>query len=307
MEDSSIPRRSFVKLLAGGATLGTAALVLGRVGGLNGGTVTHQSETAMGAPSPLAPPPTQSTLRLSRVYRFIDVATGAPQISVFPDNAPSGDTPLEVRMKHFTEIENFTFLGYVLAHELGGKYAKPITTIAGLTVPDAEFQKLVKTAQTDLLTDEDLGDTVLDVGINWEHFVASNNNLMTATDPLKITDLPMQAKIDSLDLIAEALVQEVNVRSIGKTHVKVHVSTVDSYGSPITGYAIELWQNGYQIDSKYSPCTFTVKRGAYQVYANSFAGVNFNHWQDGSTDPYYSFDLTSLVGNTLDLTASYYP
>jgi len=44
-----------------------------------------------------------------------------------------------------------------------------------LQVPDEEFQNFVNEAQTVLLTDEDLADTVLDVGINWEHFVASND------------------------------------------------------------------------------------------------------------------------------------
>src|SRR5437870_12974199 len=46
-------------------------------------------------------------LKLSRVFRFQDPQTAASQISDFPDSNPSGDTPLEVRMKHFTEIENF--------------------------------------------------------------------------------------------------------------------------------------------------------------------------------------------------------
>ncbi|TLX93274.1 MAG: hypothetical protein E6K96_09640 [Thaumarchaeota archaeon] len=71
-------------------------------------------------------------------------------------------------------------------------------------------------AQTDNLTDEDLGDTLLDVGINWEHFVASTNNILIPDQPLKITDSAMQAKIDSLDLITEALVAEVNLRSLQK-------------------------------------------------------------------------------------------
>src|SRR5260370_946121 len=74
-----------------------------------------------------------NALKLSRVFRFVDPGTGAAQISDFPDSDPPGDTPLEVRMKHFTEIENFTFLAYVLAHELGGG-TKPIRTMADLQV-----------------------------------------------------------------------------------------------------------------------------------------------------------------------------
>jgi hypothetical protein len=155
-------------------------------------------------------------LRLSRVFRFNDPQTGAPQISDFPDSNPTGDTPLEIRMKHFTEIENFTFLAHVLGHELGGTTPRPIRTVADLQVPDDEFQNFVNTARTVSLTDEDLADTVLDVGINWEHFVASNDNLLIPDHPLKITDVLMQEKIDSLDVITEALVREVNFRSIEK-------------------------------------------------------------------------------------------
>lgn len=155
-------------------------------------------------------------LRLSRVFRFNDQQTGAPQISEFPDSNPTGDTPLEVRMKHFTEIENFTFLAYVLGHELEGTTPKPIRTIMILQVPDEEFQNFVNTAKTMSLTDEQLADVVLDVGINWEHFVASTDNLLLPEHPLKISDVLMQEKIDSLDFITEALVKEINFRSLEK-------------------------------------------------------------------------------------------
>jgi hypothetical protein len=154
-----------------------------------------------------------TALKLSRVFRFADPGTGAAQISDFPETDPTGDTPLEIRMKHFTEIENFSFLGYVLAHELGGG-SKPIRTVADLNVPDAEFENFVIQARAASVTDEELGDTVLDIGINWEHFVASNDNLLLPEHPLKISDVLMQEKIDSLDVITEALVREVNLRSI---------------------------------------------------------------------------------------------
>src|SRR5437899_10262174 len=155
-------------------------------------------------------------LKLSRVFRFNDPQTGAPQISDFPDSNPAGDTPLEIRMKHFTEIENFSFLAYVLGHELGGTTPRPIRTVGDLQVPDEEFQNFVNEAKTSTLTDEELADTVLDVGINWEHFVASNDNLLIPEHPLKITDVLMQEKIDALDIITEAFVREVNLRSIEK-------------------------------------------------------------------------------------------
>jgi len=96
----------------------------------------------------------------------------------------------------------------------------PIRTVTDLQVPDEEFQNFVNEAKTTTLTDEDLADTVLDVGINWEHFVASNDNLLIPEHPLKITDVLMQEKIDSLDIITEAFVREINLRSIEKKIVR---------------------------------------------------------------------------------------
>lgn len=148
----------------------------------------------------------------SRVFRFTN-QDGRPQISDFPDDPPTGATDLEVRMKHFTEIENFSFLGYVLAHELGDKGDAPISTIQDLQVPDSEFQAKVNDAKTHNFTNEQLGDVILDMGINWEHFVATFNNLLLPGNPLIISDVVMQRKIDSLDLITEALVREVNLRA----------------------------------------------------------------------------------------------
>src|SRR5712664_2311539 len=100
-----------------------------------------------------------SQLKLSRVFRFIDPQTGASQISDFPDSNSTGDTPLEIRMKHFTEIENFTFLAYTLAHELGGTTPRPVRTVTDSQVPDEEFQNFVNQAKTVTITDEELADT----------------------------------------------------------------------------------------------------------------------------------------------------
>jgi hypothetical protein len=206
--ERSPSKRQFLKsvLLAGAV----ANLALALPGGAYASSF-GKSSFALDSSAATAKP---SALNLSRVFRFNDPKTGAPQISVFPEVDPTGDTPLEIRMKHFTEIENFTFIGFVLAHETAGTAPKSISTITSLVVPDTEFQNLVNLAKKDKLTDEQLGDTLLDVGINWEHFVASNNTLLIPSMPTKITDTAMQAKIDSLDQITEALVAEVNVRSI---------------------------------------------------------------------------------------------
>jgi hypothetical protein len=206
--ETSPSKRQFLKsvLLAGAV----ANLALAMPGGVYASSFGKSSSS----PDSLGTSVKPSALNLSRVFRFNDPKTGAPQISAFPEVDPTGDTPLEIRMKHFTEIENFTFMGFVLAHETGGSIPKPISTITTLTVPDTEFQNLVNLAKTDKLTDEQLGDTLLDVGINWEHFVASTNTILIPSMPTKITDTAMQAKIDALDQITEALVAEVNLRSI---------------------------------------------------------------------------------------------
>ncbi len=113
----------------------------------------------------------------TRVLRIVDPVTGISQISPFPETPPQGLTDLEVRIRHFTEIENFGFLGYVLAHEIN---------------------------------QEALGDELLDICINWEHFVASTNDLMIPGHPLMIRDSRLQAIIDDLDEKSEALVIEIN-------------------------------------------------------------------------------------------------
>jgi hypothetical protein len=207
VERSPSKRRFLKSVLLAGAV---ANLALALPGGVYASSFDRPSFSLDSSGAAAKP----STLNLSRVFRFNDPKTGAPQISAFPEVDPTGETPLEIRMKHFTEIENFTFIGYVLAHETGGTTPKPISTITTLTVPDTEFQNLVNLAKKDKLNDEQLGDTLLDVGINWEHFVASNNNILIPSMPTKITDAAMQAKIDSLDQITEALVAEINLRSI---------------------------------------------------------------------------------------------
>jgi hypothetical protein len=150
---------------------------------------------------------------ISRVFRFNDAKTGAPQISVFPEQAPQGENDLEIRIKHFTEIENFGFLGFVLAHELGGKKQKRVRSLDNLNVEDAEVQGLIVNLRQANLSNEALGDELLDVDINWEHFVASTNDKLIPGDPLKVSDPQLQKKIDALDQLSEALVAEINQRS----------------------------------------------------------------------------------------------
>jgi hypothetical protein len=87
----------------------------------------------------------------------------------------------------------------------------------------------------------------------------------------------------------------------------IDVSTVNSAGTPISGYYIGLWQNGVQLQSCFSSCSFTVGDGqTYQVVAASFGSETFSHWQnDGSTGA----ETVSVpsTGGTVGLTAVYTP
>lgn len=124
--------------------------------------------------------------RTARIFRYYDANLRAFQVTKFPDDPPAGDTDLERRMRHFTEIENFSFFGHELARDIG---------------------------------EEKLADQIMDTGINWEHFVASTNDKMIPGQPTKISDLAMQAKIDELDQQTEDLVDLVNKLSAQRPHI----------------------------------------------------------------------------------------
>jgi hypothetical protein len=93
--------------------------------------------------------------------------------------------------------------------------------------------------------------------------------------------------------------------SAGSSTVKV--STVNSAGTPVSGYYVSLWQNGAQLQSCFSSCSFTVSDGqTYQVVAASFGSETFSHWQnDGSTGA----ETVSLpsTGGAVGVTAVYSP
>ena len=81
----------------------------------------------------------------------------------------------------------------------------------------------------------------------------------------------------------------------------VTVATVDSSGSVITGYYTTLWQNGALNQSCFSPCSFAVAPGTYQVAVSDFHGLYFNHWTDGTTTRFHTVIVGS--GSKVNLTA----
>ena len=88
--------------------------------------------------------------------------------------------------------------------------------------------------------------------------------------------------------------------------VTLIVKTVNSTGYPITGYFIQLYNStsGSQISSGYSPYNVTIATNkTYSVGANSFNGVNFNHWDLGYTNPTRTLGSLTLVK---DIITAYY-
>jgi hypothetical protein len=147
-----------------------------------------------------------------RIFRFTD-KDGHAQISDFPDSPPVGDTDLEIRNVHFTEIETIAFFAFILAHELKGPARSFGDQVSNLQVPDPLLQSQLATLQSLSLTDEEVGDTLTFFGLNWEHFIASTNSQLIPKHAKKMTDTLFQEKIDSLESIVEALVAEINFRS----------------------------------------------------------------------------------------------
>ena len=87
----------------------------------------------------------------------------------------------------------------------------------------------------------------------------------------------------------------------------VSVSTVNSAGSPITGYYTTLWQNGAQLQSCFSPCSFTLGNGqTYQVAVADYGAEVFNHWNDGTTSRFYTVSVPT-TSTTIPLKAFYSP
>ena len=87
----------------------------------------------------------------------------------------------------------------------------------------------------------------------------------------------------------------------------ISVNTVNSQNQPITGYYTTLWQNGNQLSSCFSPCSFTVNNGqTYGVEVANYGGESFSHWSDGVTTRMHTVSIPS-GGENFQLTAVYSP
>ena len=83
-------------------------------------------------------------------------------------------------------------------------------------------------------------------------------------------------------------------KSTGGSTVSLTVNSDDLSGNQITGLYIELQNtNGNDVAKGYTPVTFSAKSGQnYVVYANGYQKTQFNHWDDGTTNPARSITPT---------------
>ncbi|SRR5579885_315277 len=84
----------------------------------------------------------------------------------------------------------------------------------------------------------------------------------------------------------------------------VTVTSTDQNGNPITGYYTTLWQNGQQLQSGFSPASFTLNSGqTYEVAVADYGSYVFDHWSDGTTNRLHT--ITAQPGTLINLTAVY--
>lgn len=72
---------------------------------------------------------------------------------------------------------------------------------------------------------------------------------------------------------------------------QLKVSTIDSEGQEINGLWIEVIKDNKVILTGFSPTTFLLTEGTYQIIANNYQNFIFDKWQDGQTTNYHSIDL----------------
>jgi hypothetical protein len=71
-------------------------------------------------------------------------------------------------------------------------------------------------------------------------------------------------------------------------------------GSQFNGIYTTLWQNGVQVQSCFSPCSFSLNLGqSYQVAVADYGQYVFGQWSDGTTSRFHAVSgsgtATSLV------------
>jgi hypothetical protein len=82
--------------------------------------------------------------------------------------------------------------------------------------------------------------------------------------------------------------------------VTLTVVTLDTSDNQIHGMYVTLWQNGVQLQSCFSTCSFMVNGGqTYQIAVADYGSVVFSHWSDGTTTRYHTVSPGSVAAIAL--------
>src|SRR5438132_173601 len=83
----------------------------------------------------------------------------------------------------------------------------------------------------------------------------------------------------------------------------LNVITKDDKGNTITGYWVEVRQGGTTVKTGFSPVSFTLAAGSYEVAVGDYGGYFFKQWSDGTTARFHPITITST--GAVSLTALY--
>jgi hypothetical protein len=83
----------------------------------------------------------------------------------------------------------------------------------------------------------------------------------------------------------------------------LNVTTKDDKGSTLTGYWVEVRQGGSTVKTGFSPVSFTLTAGNYEVGVGDYGGYLFKQWSDGTTARFHP--ITIATTGAVSLTAIY--
>jgi hypothetical protein len=133
-----------------------------------------------------------------------------------------------------------------------------------------------------------------------------SNHLTSVGDYLSVTSYSINPSWGGQATISVPSTGSITVNGYYATNSgssnNLQVSSADLNGNPLTGFYMQLDQNGQQINQGYTPVTFSsLSAGTYKVYANSYCNTSTHtnytpsRWGDGTTG---ISDTISLNYNT---------
>src|SRR3989442_15560686 len=76
----------------------------------------------------------------------------------------------------------------------------------------------------------------------------------------------------------------------------LNVITKDDKGNTLTGYWVEVRQGGATVKTGYSPVSFTLSAGSYEVGVGDYGGPFFKHSRDGKNGRFHPKKKNTTVG-----------